>query len=316
MSVNNALLEYERQRLAARRWNDHLREESAGGMVRLATKFGQRLTHRFNYKDDELGGKAKQMIDAYYTLVEDFDLPVYAIDVLPQRAVADAMESFDTNLQWGAIKPPSPAGMMWFTEPVEYVRNDGHVEGCKIIVWYPGNRDAKVDGWPEGGSTVFVVVNHCPEEVEMDIPYFPRNAIVWPHSSPMSECRSADDNESVSPYRIMAYVMGLWAFMEQRIALATVQRASRGVRKQVESRGMLEVPELKIVKLRAVEQRVYERAEAEGREWAHRWIVRGHWRNQWYRSEGVHRPIWISPYVKGPDGMPLIGSRKVFDVRR
>lgn len=48
-----------------------------------------------------------------------------------------------------------------------------------------------------------------------------------------------------------------------------------------------------------------------GREYLHRWVVRGHWRNQWYRSVEAHRPIWISPHVKGPDDAPLIGGERV-----
>ena len=42
-----------------------------------------------------------------------------------------------------------------------------------------------------------------------------------------------------------------------------------------------------------------------GREYRHRWLVSGHFRNQWYRSEQSHKVIWIAPYVKGPDNAPL-----------
>lgn len=41
-------------------------------------------------------------------------------------------------------------------------------------------------------------------------------------------------------------------------------------------------------------------------EWTHRWIVGGHWRNQWFPSLEAHRQIWISDYVKGPDDKPLV----------
>jgi hypothetical protein len=40
--------------------------------------------------------------------------------------------------------------------------------------------------------------------------------------------------------------------------------------------------------------------------YSHRFIVGGHWRNQWYPSERTHRQIWISPYVKGPEDAPLV----------
>jgi hypothetical protein len=52
-------------------------------------------------------------------------------------------------------------------------------------------------------------------------------------------------------------------------------------------------------------------------DWTHRWIVGGHWRNQWYQSEQIHRQIWISPYVKGPDELPLvINKARVFEFVR
>lgn len=56
--------------------------------------------------------------------------------------------------------------------------------------------------------------------------------------------------------------------------------------------------------------------EEEGREWSHRWMVSGHWRNQWYKKEQVHRPIWIEPYVKGPEDKPLIIKDTLYDVKR
>jgi hypothetical protein len=52
-------------------------------------------------------------------------------------------------------------------------------------------------------------------------------------------------------------------------------------------------------------------------EWSKRWVVRGHWRWQSYgpgRTE--RRRIWISPFIKGPDGAPLVVSEKVYDLRR
>jgi hypothetical protein len=40
-------------------------------------------------------------------------------------------------------------------------------------------------------------------------------------------------------------------------------------------------------------------------------VVRGHWRNQWYPSLNARRPLWIAPYLKGPDDAPLLGGEKV-----
>lgn len=47
------------------------------------------------------------------------------------------------------------------------------------------------------------------------------------------------------------------------------------------------------------------------RAYRHRWMVKGHWRQQWYPSLGMHRPVWVAPYVKGPEGAPLLTGEKV-----
>jgi hypothetical protein len=56
--------------------------------------------------------------------------------------------------------------------------------------------------------------------------------------------------------------------------------------------------------------------EGGGIDWSHRWIVGGHWRNQWYASEQIHRQIWISDYEKGPDDKPLVIKQRAFTFRR
>lgn len=43
-----------------------------------------------------------------------------------------------------------------------------------------------------------------------------------------------------------------------------------------------------------------------GHEYRHRWIVRGHHRAQWYPSQEAHRLIWVAPYIKGPEGAPML----------
>jgi hypothetical protein len=47
------------------------------------------------------------------------------------------------------------------------------------------------------------------------------------------------------------------------------------------------------------------------REYSVRWVVRGHWRRQWYRSLNRHIPIWITDYIAGPDDAPLVHRDKV-----
>ena len=62
---------------------------------------------------------------------------------------------------------------------------------------------------------------------------------------------------------------------------------------------------------------VYDRDAGRNVEWRHRWVVRGHWRNQPYPSlgAGVTRKVWIAPYLKGPADLPVLSSPKVIAVK-
>lgn len=41
-------------------------------------------------------------------------------------------------------------------------------------------------------------------------------------------------------------------------------------------------------------------------DYSHRWMVSGHWRNQWHPSVKRHRRRFIHPYIKGPEDKPLV----------
>jgi hypothetical protein len=76
------------------------------------------------------------------------------------------------------------------------------------------------------------------------------------------------------------------------------------------------VPEVHVVHLRRAAARGNTDPGAGNVEWSHRWLVRGHWRNQWYPSLEVHKPRWIAEHVKGPEHAPLVVHDKIFSVER
>jgi hypothetical protein len=69
--------------------------------------------------------------------------------------------------------------------------------------------------------------------------------------------------------------------------------------------------EVRILKLRRAPRDKHE-TTSPGHEYHHRWIVRGHWRNQYFPSRDGHKPIWIAPHVKGPEDAPLLTGEKVY----
>jgi hypothetical protein len=52
-------------------------------------------------------------------------------------------------------------------------------------------------------------------------------------------------------------------------------------------------------------------------EWTKRWLVRGHWRQQAYGpGRKLRRPLYIQPFIKGPEDKPLEVSPEVVKVWR
>lgn len=109
-------------------------------------------------------------------------------------------------------------------------------------------------------------------------------------------------------YTFFRFVQEPWmdtgAFTPNRQGIRRAQRAMVTKR-----------PEVNVVRLRKSEHR-HVRGTGDPVEWSHRWLVRGHWRNQWYAKEQRHAPKWVSAYVKGPDEAPLILRDKVSRVDR
>jgi hypothetical protein len=104
----------------------------------------------------------------------------------------------------------------------------------------------------------------------------------------------------------------LWVthiLMQQRLAWSESLHPERPERRRWMRAG-LPPSDVGIVKLRRVVKAVEDESES-SIAWTHRWLVDGHWRQQWYPSTSSNRPVWISPYIKGPEDKPLVLKEKV-----
>lgn len=115
------------------------------------------------------------------------------------------------------------------------------------------------------------------------------------------------------------WMLTFWRLCQQEVPAVT--QANRSTRRRW-LKTAAKPPEwgsIRIVTLRKYKQKggkIIEPDELFTRDWSHRWPVRGHWRKQYYPSEDVHRPVWISPYIKGPPDKPLIIRKDVYGVVR
>ena len=85
------------------------------------------------------------------------------------------------------------------------------------------------------------------------------------------------------------------------------QRRERAFVSPKEQRARRIAPEaVTVVELRAsVREAAQVEIAGDHRDWRYRWLVRGHYRAQWYASTKTHRVIWVASYLKGPEDRPL-----------
>lgn len=92
--------------------------------------------------------------------------------------------------------------------------------------------------------------------------------------------------------------------MQQKISAKQSVRAERPQRREAKR---LRFPERETLVVRLRREKKEPTSDETGpARYSHRFIVNGFWRNHWYPKSQEHRQIWISPYVKGDESLPLI----------
>lgn len=135
-----------------------------------------------------------------------------------------------------------------------------------------------------------------------------------------SKCRSGEPITSTTQEDLPDHdwdhyarvIAALWLLIQQRVAVRRTIQPDRPDARRWGRDHDEPVPTVTVVELRRpVHSQPGTETPAVDVDWSHRWIVDGHWRNQYHPSSGEHVPTWIAPYVKGPDDKPLVVKRKV-----
>lgn len=227
---------------------------------------------------------------------------------------------------------PSKSGLIYWDEPIaeiEYDEGPSYVVAASWSHWLPGgvwnrlgavwvtwyvDRQRLLDS-PHGQAqlsgrerelfrsrTARLLVDN-----ESQLPFSQDQAPVYHDGQEMTFSEAFAQKDTL--LHQCAVLKTTWTLMKQDLASVEDAVYDRPTRRRVE-RLEKEVPPVRVITLR------HSKASAGNsdtdREYHHRWIVKGHWRQQWYPSRGVHRPVWIAPHIKGPEGAPLIGGEKVY----
>lgn len=133
----------------------------------------------------------------------------------------------------------------------------------------------------------------------------------WPFGSFRQE------HEQPRARRLFGWFLSALLLLNQRVLTTESQEVDRPARRRLDRQTSLHARSVEIVQLRRAVPAQSDTHDSKTVEWSHQWIVSGHWRQQFYPSTGEHRPVFVLPYVKGPENKPLKPPRaKVFAVVR
>lgn len=113
-----------------------------------------------------------------------------------------------------------------------------------------------------------------------------------------------DDRTQWECQQLKRFVACASTFLRQELVTAKVEHLERHARKRLEKSG-LKAQGVHVVQLRRTERKEAMPSDGEPRDWQWQWTVRGHVRQQFYRTLNEHLPVYIHPHIKGPEGKPL-----------
>ena len=235
--------------------------------------------------------------DTYYISEEIADVLVGGFDTLP-------------NTPLGEVRPNSLYGWAFFQRPIvcPFPTPFDTMWEIKGLAWGPVGRDSA------GGLNLGVFVR-SPQSSHLPC----SGMMSWPWESGWDRIREEKAQAGVADRELMVWlrklVFSFFAFIRQECVSIQTTPASRPIRRHLPKAYTAE-PVIKIIQLRR-RSPATNGLEPQSRDYSCRWLVRGHWRNQFYPSSKSHRPRFIPAYVKGPDDKPLKSTKSsIFAVVR
>ena len=198
---------------------------------------------------------------------------------------------------------PTPSGMMLFEHPLMIDGVDGSILG---LSWHTsdatGEENAFFTFWERLDDTA-AEFQYEMGRLGVRLPrLYPRGSMAVAFGRPFGDGRHD-----------LPVIVAMWTLMQQPLASSERIQPDRAASRRAARAGMPE-QSISVIRLRRVTSP--HSAEPSARDYSVRWIVRGHWRNQYLPSRQTHRLQWITEHVKGPEDKPLKLTEKVYSWQR
>ena len=190
---------------------------------------------------------------------------------------------------------------------------DGLVEAHGIGVTIYAVRDAYVESAAHGDEKAAAMLRRQAGTV----PVVPCHLTPWQYGQTFAGNEIDVEGRPTGAQDWWKLLQTTLRLMQQKRPRSGYGRPDRATRRAAERLGFRPDTEILIVRLRKEEAPRPEDSEPSGRSLLHRHLRTGHWRNQWYPSEQIHRQIYIDPTVVGDPSLPLlVRPRRVFQWTR
>ncbi len=143
--------------------------------------------------------------------------------------------------------------------------------------------------------------------------WMPLGMAVWTLGHHQAELFSHKNQADIeSNIEDCSRLMTIWMLASQQgISKPVLQKMDRSAFRR-NQRENCKISPIKIINLRKPENHHSSDSDSQEMNWSHRWIVDGHWRQQPYgQGRSQTRPVWIAPYIKGPESKPLVVKETV-----
>lgn len=206
---------------------------------------------------------------------------------------------------------PARSGIMCFAEPMPPTE----IGGVPPQAWLPGPDgepeppSAPLSGiaWAKSGPHVQIYELMRTEDLVRAAPNIalPPNLPLWASSvlHPLPALQPVEPADGAAA-AFLAMIGSAWILMQQ--PTVADQRPVRPGSKAARRRSSHDHG-VTLIDLRRLQHRPADSDQpASSRQYQHRWLVRGHWRQQAYGPEqSLRKPVWVPSYIKGPADAPL-----------
>ncbi len=270
------------------------------------------LWRRHHYQSGLLSNFTTAMSEDDYVAVTQAELatvPLYHVTEDMSRVCLAAAEQLGRVDRVTAEDFPSPKGMIFWSGLNVATGEDS--DACAV-------RWSHAATFGGGDASLCVLVWYYNRERRPDL--IPAEATLVPrivsYPDALWEFGEWDEEQTVADIPICDRLLLATCLLMNQYVSRTERVPQQRHSRKADERAKIEPKPVTVIALRRVHGEGASSGDGEGRDYSHRWIVGGHWRNQWYPSREVHRPVWIAPYVKGPDDKPLVLKERVTSLMR